>query len=268
MGRRHRGTDARHPLRRRTGRRALRARAGAHDDRPLARLRHLPRRRHGVAPARRRLKQGDAFVIEDQGSLNGTFLNRRRIESAELSDDDELQIGSTGSCSSPDDDDRPRTEHLPTSSQARDDRSRLQAAQRRVPGHLDLEDPVPRGPGPPLPARTPGGYRLFSEEDIERLESILRLSATSSSPCGSSARSSRRGSPRAAGAGAPVDLAEHDRRDRPLASSASAPHLAASSRETSRSTGCCLRRSAAASATTPTWTWRRRSRAAGSRRRA
>jgi pSer/pThr/pTyr-binding forkhead associated (FHA) protein len=45
-------------------------------------------RRHAIA-----LKQGDAFVIEDQGSLNGTFLNRRRIESAELSDDDELQIG-------------------------------------------------------------------------------------------------------------------------------------------------------------------------------
>jgi pSer/pThr/pTyr-binding forkhead associated (FHA) protein len=45
-------------------------------------------RRHAVA-----LKQGEAFVIEDQGSLNGTFLNRRRIESAELSDDDELQIG-------------------------------------------------------------------------------------------------------------------------------------------------------------------------------
>ena len=33
------------------------------------------------------------FVLEDQGSLNGTFLNRRRIESADLSDDDELQIG-------------------------------------------------------------------------------------------------------------------------------------------------------------------------------
>ena len=45
-------------------------------------------RRHAVA-----LKQGDAFMIEDQGSLNGTFLNRRRIEQAELSGDDELQIG-------------------------------------------------------------------------------------------------------------------------------------------------------------------------------
>ena len=34
-----------------------------------------------------------SFVIEDQGSLNGTFVNRRRIESAELADGDELQIG-------------------------------------------------------------------------------------------------------------------------------------------------------------------------------
>ncbi len=39
------------------------------------------------------LQRGDKFVIEDQGSLNGTFLNRRRIESAELEDGDELQIG-------------------------------------------------------------------------------------------------------------------------------------------------------------------------------
>jgi len=45
-------------------------------------------RRHAVI-----VRRGDAFVIEDQGSLNGTFLNRRRIDSAELSDDDELQIG-------------------------------------------------------------------------------------------------------------------------------------------------------------------------------
>ena len=34
-----------------------------------------------------------AFVIEDQGSLNGTFVNRKRVESAELEDGDELQIG-------------------------------------------------------------------------------------------------------------------------------------------------------------------------------
>ncbi|MFL5933236.1 MAG: FHA domain-containing protein [Gaiellaceae bacterium] len=35
----------------------------------------------------------EAFFIEDQGSLNGTFLNRRRIESGRLENGDELQIG-------------------------------------------------------------------------------------------------------------------------------------------------------------------------------
>jgi pSer/pThr/pTyr-binding forkhead associated (FHA) protein len=38
-------------------------------------------------------RDGDRITIEDLGSLNGTFVNRRRIESAELEDDDELQIG-------------------------------------------------------------------------------------------------------------------------------------------------------------------------------
>ena len=32
-------------------------------------------------------------MIRDLGSLNGTFVNRRRIEDAELADDDEVQIG-------------------------------------------------------------------------------------------------------------------------------------------------------------------------------
>ena len=33
------------------------------------------------------------FYVEDQGSLNGTFVNRRRIESAPLEEGDELQVG-------------------------------------------------------------------------------------------------------------------------------------------------------------------------------
>src|SRR5207244_3680858 len=38
-------------------------------------------------------RRGDQVTIEDQGSLNGTFVNRRRVESAPLDDGDELQIG-------------------------------------------------------------------------------------------------------------------------------------------------------------------------------
>ena len=37
--------------------------------------------------------EDDRYVIRDLGSLNGTFVNRRRIESAELAADDEVQIG-------------------------------------------------------------------------------------------------------------------------------------------------------------------------------
>ena len=39
------------------------------------------------------LHRDGRFVIEDKGSLNGTFLNRRRIESGQLEDGDEVQIG-------------------------------------------------------------------------------------------------------------------------------------------------------------------------------
>ena len=39
------------------------------------------------------VRAGETFTITDLGSLNGTFVNRRRIESAPLEDDDELQIG-------------------------------------------------------------------------------------------------------------------------------------------------------------------------------
>jgi hypothetical protein len=37
--------------------------------------------------------EGERFHVEDLGSLNGTFLNRKRIEKAPVEDGDELQIG-------------------------------------------------------------------------------------------------------------------------------------------------------------------------------
>ena len=39
------------------------------------------------------LQQGERFTIRDLGSLNGTFVNRHRVESVELHDDDEVQVG-------------------------------------------------------------------------------------------------------------------------------------------------------------------------------
>lgn len=37
--------------------------------------------------------EGDRVQIRDLGSLNGTFVNRHRIDDAPLEDDDEVQIG-------------------------------------------------------------------------------------------------------------------------------------------------------------------------------
>ena len=45
-------------------------------------------RRHAVL-----VERDSRWFVEDQGSLNGTFVNRRRVESAELGDGDEIQIG-------------------------------------------------------------------------------------------------------------------------------------------------------------------------------
>jgi hypothetical protein len=39
------------------------------------------------------VQQNGKFHVEDQGSLNGTFVNRKRIDNAPLVEGDELQIG-------------------------------------------------------------------------------------------------------------------------------------------------------------------------------
>src|SRR5207302_4837624 len=45
-------------------------------------------RKHAVL-----VQRDGSFFVEDQGSLNGTFVNRKRVESGQLEDGDELQIG-------------------------------------------------------------------------------------------------------------------------------------------------------------------------------
>jgi FHA domain/zinc-ribbon domain len=45
-------------------------------------------RRHAVIT-----RGADGFTLHDEGSLNGTYVNRRRVESAKLDDGDEVQVG-------------------------------------------------------------------------------------------------------------------------------------------------------------------------------
>ena len=45
-------------------------------------------RRHAVFD-----RTGDQFTVSDVGSLNGTYVNRDRIEKVQLTDGDEVQIG-------------------------------------------------------------------------------------------------------------------------------------------------------------------------------
>ena len=61
------------------------------------------------------------------------------------------------------------------------------------------------------PQRTPGGYRLFSEEDIERLQAILRLQRDEFLPLRVIRQElATRLTPSRSGRRAPVDLAEHE----------------------------------------------------------
>ena len=39
------------------------------------------------------VRQGPGFIVRDVGSLNGTYLNRERLEEAPLAHGDEVQIG-------------------------------------------------------------------------------------------------------------------------------------------------------------------------------
>ena len=87
------GRGAGDPRRRRPGGGELHARRGPDHDRPQPRRRRLPRRRHRLPQPRSAVRRRDGLYIDDLGSLNGTYVNRRRIESHRLADGDEIQVG-------------------------------------------------------------------------------------------------------------------------------------------------------------------------------
>jgi DNA-binding transcriptional MerR regulator len=60
-------------------------------------------------------------------------------------------------------------------SQAEERPLTIGAAPRGEFPDLDLEGPLPRDQGLLAPRRTPGRYRLFGEDDVDRLRTILRL---------------------------------------------------------------------------------------------
>src|ERR671935_168593 len=154
---------------------ALRPAGRQHHDRPLAGLRHLPRRRHGLPQARGSSGTGRRLLHRGPGEpqrhlpepkahrVVGKARERRRAP------------------------DRQVQAHLPgemtTAAQAeRQERTRLLtigAVCRRLQAEFPdisiskiryLEDQ-----GLLAPRRTQSGYRLFSDADVERLETILRL---------------------------------------------------------------------------------------------
>ena len=63
-------------------------RAGRHPDSDIFLDDITVSRRHAEI-----VRTGDSYSVRDAGSLNGTYLNRERIDDAPLSNGDELQIG-------------------------------------------------------------------------------------------------------------------------------------------------------------------------------
>ena len=63
-------------------------RAGRHPDSDIFLDDITVSRRHAEI-----VRTGDGYSVRDAGSLNGTYLNRERIEDAPLANGDELQIG-------------------------------------------------------------------------------------------------------------------------------------------------------------------------------
>src|SRR5207244_2222728 len=170
-GPRRQGSRARRPLGRRQSGGDVPSRGRADDDRALARLRDLPRRRHGLAQARRAdaagrrvlhrgPRQPERDVPQPSPDRVGAAERRRRAADRQVPAHVPPQMTVT---------EAPTSTRLLTIGSVC---SRLKGefADISISKIRYLEDQ-----GLLAPRRTQGGYRLFSEEDVERLETILRL---------------------------------------------------------------------------------------------
>ena len=129
------------------------------------------------------VRRRDGLYIDDLGSLNGTYVNRRRIESHRLADGDEIQVGKykLSYLEKLDGDGRLRAAGAPAGlgqppAQGADDRRRLQDPRRASSTtSRSRRSATSRTRSCSTPRRTAGGYRLYSQSDVERLRTILRL---------------------------------------------------------------------------------------------
>src|SRR5207253_2273748 len=162
------GAGARRPLWRRQSGGDVQTRR-RDDDRTLARLRDLPRRRHGLPQARdsRRTRRGllhrgpgqpQRHLRQPQARRVGAARGRRRAPDRQVPAHVLRTLMATAS--------KARQLTIGTvCGMLKDDFPDISISKIRY-----LEDQ-----GLLAPRRTQGGYRLFSEEDVERLETILRL---------------------------------------------------------------------------------------------
>ena len=135
------------------------------------------------------VQRQDGHYIDDLGSLNGTYVNRRRIESHRLNDGDEIQIGKyklsyLEKWMSVIVEGARRGQRAPR--QLGD--SRYSAPQALTIGAVakmlsqEFDDisiskihATSKTRRLLAPRRTAGGYRLYSQADVERLRAILRM---------------------------------------------------------------------------------------------
>ena len=144
-------------------------------------------------------REGDTFTVSDVGSLNGTYVNRDRIDT----------VRAQGQRRGPDRQVPPRLlpgprgltrdldRELPASGRVRMnigevlDRLRTDFPGITIPKIRFLEDK-----GLVKPERTPSGYRKFSVDDVERLRYVLPLQRDHYLPLRGHRRAPRRDRPR------------------------------------------------------------------------
>ena len=242
---RRRGAGARRPLGRRPRGRDVHAAGRAHLDRPLARLRHLPRRRHRLAQARgartagrplarRGPGQPQRHLRQPQARRDRGARRRRRAADRQIPPDLSQALMATTA---------PVRERLLTIGTVC---RRLQAefADISISKIRYLEDQ-----GLLTPKRTQGGYRLFSEEDVDTLETILRLQRDEFLPLRviREELASGAGKERAAGA----QRSARRRKGSISRRSATAPASSPAAHASSRTSDCSSRASRADSASIP-----------------